>query len=208
VIQAEPVNLVEPPAVAGLVPDETALASRCRTGDRAAFEQLVRLTARGLHAMVYLQTGDHLLAEDITQETYLRAWRSILTLTDPSKFRGWLYAIASKTVVSNARWHKRRKRAGATADDLAMLLVSDPAPPPDELASDQEQRTAALEALRALPAQYRQVLALRYLAGADYQSMARQLSLSNGSLRGLLSRGLSLLRQRLNANEVTEPPEE
>jgi len=54
-----------------------------------------------------------------------------------------------------------------------------------------------LDALRGLPESYRQALSLRYLAGADYETIARQLALSNGSLRGLLHRGLDLLRKRM-----------
>ena len=54
---------------------------------------------------------------------------------------------------------------------------------------------ASLSILRSLPHEYRQVLMLRYLAGADYETIARQLALSNGSLRGLLHRGLAMLRR-------------
>jgi RNA polymerase sigma factor (sigma-70 family) len=69
---------------------------------------------------------------------------------------------------------------------------------PSESAERREQATQILHALRQLPEEYRQVLALRYLAGADYDTIARQLALSNGSLRGLLARGLAMLRQNVD----------
>ena len=66
-------------------------------------------------------------------------------------------------------------------------------------AEDAEERERAMEMLRGLPAEYRVPLALRYLAGADYQTITKQLALSNGSLRGLLQRGLAMLRERMKS---------
>jgi RNA polymerase sigma factor (sigma-70 family) len=71
------------------------------------------------------------------------------------------------------------------------------APPPDEQAHRAEQRERVLAVLRSLPEEYRLPLTLRYLAGADYETIGTQLGLSNGSLRGLLHRGLKMLRARL-----------
>ena len=73
-------------------------------------------------------------------------------------------------------------------------------PPPDEAAVQQESRQQVLAALRSLPDEYRLPLSLRYLAGADYDTISEQLGLSNGSLRGLLHRGLKMLRARLPAD--------
>ena len=53
--------------------------------------------------------------------------------------------------------------------------------------------------LKELPQEYRDVLSLRYLAGADYETIARQLAISNGSLRGLLSRGMKMLREKMTS---------
>jgi RNA polymerase sigma-70 factor (ECF subfamily) len=78
-----------------------------------------------------------------------------------------------------------------------MEHLPDAAPPPDDAAARHEQRQRALSVLRSLPEEYRQVLTLRYLAGADYEQIARQLALTNGSLRGLLHRGLAMLRNQL-----------
>jgi RNA polymerase sigma-70 factor (ECF subfamily) len=84
-----------------------------------------------------------------------------------------------------------------------MLTVADASPGAAEQLQRDEQRQQALTALRQLPEEYRQVLTLRYLGGADYDTIARQLALTNGSLRGLLHRGLALLRTRLADDEKT-----
>src|ERR1700761_4075337 len=93
-------------------PDE-ALALRSRNGDREAFEELVRRTSRGLFARLYLETGDPHKAEDLAQEAYLLAWRSIRSLADAKAFRGWLWTIAHSALLQDVRRNLKRKSAGA-----------------------------------------------------------------------------------------------
>ena len=69
---------------------DEALVVRSRRGDRAAFEELVRRTARLLFAHLYLKTSDVHKTEDLVQETFLIAWRSIADLDEPKTFRAWL----------------------------------------------------------------------------------------------------------------------
>ena len=85
-----------------------------------------------------------------------------------------------------------------------MLTLADARPTPAQSAESDEQRRRALSVLRDLPPAYREVLSLRYLAGADYDQIARQLALSNGSLRGLLHRGLAMMRKRFDADAERE----
>jgi RNA polymerase sigma-70 factor (ECF subfamily) len=180
--------------------DET-LVVRSQAGDRAAFEQLVRRTARGVYARLYVQVGDVHRTEDLVQETYLRAWRSIATLGAPKTFRGWLYAIAARVLLDAGKHESRQKRGrGATrsAGDALEMVAANVVAIDDSL-DHAEQRAAALEALRDLPEEYRQILTMRYLAGADYDTIAQQLAITNGSLRGLLSRGMKMLRAKMKA---------
>ena len=175
------------------------LVQRSRGGDREAFEELVRLTARLVFARAYLECGDAHAAEDLVQETYLRAWRSVRQVKDANSFRPWLMSILHAVVIDAARHRDRKKRSGNTGQ---LTDVPDPQTRPDDAAAKDEEREAALAALRGLPEEYRQVLTLRYLAGADYETIGRQLAISNGSLRGLLHRGLAMLRERLNKSEM------
>ena len=175
---------------------ETALVVRARDGDRAAFEELVRRTSRLVFARLYLDTGSAHRAEDLLQETLLLAFRSVSRITDPAGFRPWLLAIAHNTLISAARRDARRKKAVPPADTPPDALHA-PGPSPDESARREEARGQVLAALRTLPDEYRLPLALRYLTGADYETIGEQLGLTNGSLRGFLHRGLKLLRDRL-----------
>ena len=176
------------------------LVARSRGGDRSAFEQLVRRTARMVYARQYLETRDAHRAEDLAQETYLLAWRSIGQLADASGFRAWLLSIARSVATDAYRRDARKKRysRGKREDfEAASGGLRDPTPPPDEAAALEEKRRRVAGALKALPEEYGLPLTLRFIAGADYDTIGCQLGLSNGSLRGLLSRGMAKLRETL-----------
>src|SRR5215212_4662507 len=124
-------------------PTDGKLAERSRRGDRAAFEQLVRRTARLVYARQYLETRDPHRAEDLTQETFLLAWRSIAQLSDPQGFRAWLLTIARSAATDAYRHDARKKRAdGGRRGDFAAAAdtVADPAPAPDASAEREESR--------------------------------------------------------------------
>ncbi|MFT3784652.1 MAG: RNA polymerase sigma factor [Tepidisphaeraceae bacterium] len=174
-----------PPSIAAddPLPD---LARRAQGGDRSAFDELVRNSARLVFAVLRIDCSDRHSAEDLVQETYLRAWRSIRSLRDPSHVRAWLLTIAKRALVDQAR---RRKPT------LDLDNVAPPATDTKEDSSDDQQK--AIDALRGLPEEYRLPLTMRYLAGADHETIRRQLGLTDGALRGLLHRGLTLLRNVL-----------
>jgi RNA polymerase sigma-70 factor, ECF subfamily len=176
---------------------DVALVRQACTGDRAAFDELVRRTARLVYARLYLDTGDPHRAEDLLQETLLRAFRALPQLSDPAGFRPWLLAIAHNVLTDAARREARQKRAAPPRSDTPLGLLPAAGPPPGRDSEREELRQQVLAVLRSLPEEYRVPLTLRYLAGADYETIGTQLGLSNGSLRGLLHRGLKMLRERL-----------
>ena len=176
---------------------EIDTVTRAKAGDRAAFEELVHRTGRLVFAKLYLETGNPHRAEDLVQETYLLAFRSLRQLTEPKSFRPWLLGIAHRAMLDAAKRDNRQKRSGPTVGDAPLSLVAGQESDPSEMVGREESRLAVLNALRGLPEQYRMPLSLRYLAGADYETIGLQLGLTNGSLHGLLHRGLKLLRERL-----------
>ena len=180
--------------------NEEGLVRNARAGDREAFEELVRRTSRMVYAKLYLDTGDAHAAEDLVQETYLRAFRSLHQLTDPRGFRAWLMTIGKSALIDSVRRAEAVRRlppprAGQEALDRA-------AAPEGEDAGIAETRDKVRVILQSLPEEYRLPLTLRYIDGADYDSIQMQLGLSPGSLRGLLYRGLQLLRRAVK-QEVT-----
>jgi RNA polymerase sigma-70 factor (ECF subfamily) len=177
---------------------EEALVRSARDGDRAAFEELVRRTSQLLFARLYLETGDTHRAEDLVQETFLLAFRSVKDLDNPASFRSWLLKIAQNVAIDAARRDLARKRFSVVGSQSAQLnSVADKSADADEQAAQEETRQQILAFLRSLPEEYRLPLTLRYITGADYETICLQLGLTNGSLRGLLHRGLKLLRSKL-----------
>jgi RNA polymerase sigma-70 factor (ECF subfamily) len=177
---------------------EVNLVQSAQRGDRAAFEELVRRTSRLVFARLYLETGDAHQAEDLLQETLLTAFRTIGQLTDPAKFRSWLLRIAQNQAIDAARRQKRLKRTPT----LVVRSATDDAPSPEDHALQHELRQRVLAILRTLPEEYRLPVTLRYLGGADYDTIQMQMGLTNGALRGLLHRGLKLLRAEMEKADV------
>lgn len=177
---------------------DEALVRSAQGGDRAAFEELVRRTSRLVFARLYLETGDVHRAEDLLQEALLSAFRSLGELADPKGFRPWLLKIAHNLFLDAARRDARQKRATRSRSDATALHgVAGKEPAPEDHVAREELRGQVLAILRSLPEEYRMPLTLRYLGGCDYETIQAQLGLTNGALRGLLHRGLKLLRTRL-----------
>jgi RNA polymerase sigma-70 factor (ECF subfamily) len=187
---------------------EDSLVRRAQRGDRSAFEELVRRTSRLVFARLYLETGDTHQAEDLLQETLLSAYRTLDQLEEPGKFRSWLLRIAQNAAIDAARHGSRLKRGPEPKEGTERLrLVPGPSPGPDEQAERDELRQKVLAVLRSLPEEYRLPLTLRYIAGADYQTIEMQMGLTNGALRGLLHRGIQLMRAEMQPfmNDLVPP---
>jgi RNA polymerase sigma-70 factor (ECF subfamily) len=170
---------------------DSDLVQRAQRGDRAAFDELVRRTSRLVFARLHLDTGDVHLAEDLLQETLLTAFKALGQLAEPDKFRAWLLRIAANTSANANRHERCQKRMPPSHGSL----TAGADPEPIERLEHEERRRQVLDLLRSLPEEYRLPLWLRYFGGADYETIQAQMGLTNGSLRGLLHRGLKMLRE-------------
>lgn len=181
---------------------EDVLVRRARKGDREAFEELVRRTSRLVYARLYLDSGDAHLAEDLVQETYLRAYRSIEQVLEVNGFRKWLLTVAHSVALDAHRRGASRRRTAPSR--MSQEVLEERPASAEERPEVTEKREKVRAVLQSLPEDYRLPLMLRYLDGADYDTITMQLGLSNGSLRGLLHRGLKLLRGALESENHHE----
>jgi RNA polymerase sigma-70 factor (ECF subfamily) len=169
-------------------PGSTAdLARRVRRGDRAAFEQLYRLHARGVHALLAARLAPH-EAEDRVQLVFLNAWAARGELREPERCAAWLYAIARRV----ASAHARERRSEPLSEHCA-----DPRGAPDSSREAHEEGAIVLAELRALPEAYRETLALRLLGELSGAEIAERTGRTYGSVRVNLHKGLEMLRERL-----------
>jgi RNA polymerase sigma-70 factor, ECF subfamily len=176
---------------------DAVLVGRARAGDRDAFEELVRRTSRLVYARLYLDSGNAHRAEDLLQETYLLAFRSLHRLEDPAGFRRWLLTIAQRAAIDAGRRASRLKRTTPLVSETPLAAIPGKCPSPERQAQREELRQRVLGVLRSLPEDYRLPLTLRYIVGANADEIGTQLGLTNGALRGLLHRGMKMLRDRL-----------
>lgn len=177
-------------------PDK-ALVLRARSGDRSAFEELVRRTSRLLFARFYLDTGNPDRVEDLIQETFLLAYRSLYQLADPDGFRRWLITLARNVRIDQVRKATRLKRLAPVTADVPLGTIPSAGPSPDEAALREELRQQVLEVLRTLPEEYQLPITLRYIVGVDFNTIGEHLGVSKSAVRSLLYRGLKVLRNRL-----------
>ena len=155
-------------------------------GDREAFEMIIRAHSRTLFAIAYgvLQSREE--AEDVVQDSLVKAWKTRWRVRDPEKFRAWLAAIARH----KAHDVFRRRRTVPLAHETIEINERETADP-----SELDQRLHS--ALALLPELHRAALTLRYFEEMDYRSIENTLGLTNGALRGILGRALASMRKQL-----------
>jgi RNA polymerase sigma-70 factor (ECF subfamily) len=167
-------------------------------GDRDAFEMIIRTQSRALFAIAYGVLQNREEAEDVVQDTLVKAWKTRWRVRDPEKFPAWLSTIARH----RARDVARRRRSVPFPDEAEGAI--DPGCE-EAVASSREKEVneQVRAALATLPELHRAALTLRYFEAMDYASIERTLGLSNGALRGILGRAMSAMRQRLRPAPVT-----
>lgn len=158
-------------------------------GDRDAFEMIIRSSSRTLFAIAYgiLQSREE--AEDVVQDAFIKAWKSRWRVREPEKFPAWLAAI----VRNRARDLIRARKTVPLGDELDQTADDSTTVPNQSPEVNGEIRAA----LAALPEMQRTAIALRYFEEMDYGTIEQTLGLTNGALRGILGRGLQLMRRRL-----------
>lgn len=166
---------------------------QCQQGDVASFDQLVRRWQEPLLNYTHRLTGDRAAAQDIVQETWMVVIRGLLTLKDVTRFRAWLYRIASH----KCQDHWRRKRV---RQQVAEELQQQSATPAGPANANQSEVDAAF---RRLPPESRVVLALMYLEDFSIGEMARVLSLPEGTVKSRLFHARQQLRQLMEKDYGT-----
>lgn len=189
---------------------EVELVVLARSGDQDAFEQLVLDNEKRIYNLVLRMVGNPEDALDLSQETFLKAWKALPEFKGDSTFSTWVYRLASNTCLDFLR---RRKRQQETMGSLLSLDDEDAPPPPSDdrfqpqLQLERSERTLALKrGLEALPEHHRQVLILRELSGLSYQEISDTLSLDIGTVKSRLTRARLALRKILLEDGNFFPP--
>jgi len=155
-------------------------------GDREAFEMIIRTHSRTLFAIAYGILQNREEAEDVVQDSLVKAWKTRWRVREPEKFPAWLATIARH----RAHDTFRKRRTVPLSEQMHEPIESELK---DTIALDRQLQSA----LAALPELHRAALTLRYFEEMDYQSIETTLGLTNGALRGILGRALATMRKQL-----------
>lgn len=178
---------------------DPALVAKARTGDAEAFRALVDRHSRGLFRLAFRMTGNETDAEDVVQDSFLRAYRQLNKFDERAAFSTWLYRIAVNCALDLVRLRKRRPEQQLLDGNL-----DDPWPPaksnepaPDRLALSGEFRERVTQAMEELSAAERAAFVLRHFEGLRIEEVSRIMGCQPGAAKHSVVRAVQKLRRAL-----------
>jgi len=199
----------------GITTEDVALVADLKAGSEEAFAVLIAQYHQPLYSLIARSLNDPADAADITQEVFIKVFRSIRGFHGGSSLRTWLYRIALHEASNQRRWWSRHKKQEITIDSsfeadpdaennhlsLAATLA-DRSDSPFDHAAQAEIRERVEAALRQIPEAFRTVVILREIEGFAYEEIAEILNVNLGTVKSRLTRGRSALRTILNADGI------
>ncbi len=176
-------------------------------GGLPTWENIVRAHSARVYRLAYRLTGNPHDAEDLTQEVFVRVFRSLSSYT-PGTFEGWLHRITTNLFLDSAR-RKQRIRFEGLADEMAHRLPGSE-PTPAQAFDDSHLDDDVQNALKALPPEYRAAVVLCDIEGFSYEEIAATLGVKLGTVRSRIHRGRAQLRSALEHRRpvpVSVPPQ-
>jgi RNA polymerase sigma factor (sigma-70 family) len=180
---------------------DAELVRQALAGRNGAYEELARRWAPRITALCHARLGRGGAAEDLAQETLLRGFRGLGSLSEPGKFGPWLAGIAVRTCRD---WLKARQRSEVRISEMS---ADDPVDfaagggrRPDEEVEHRDALAALMAEVEALPVDYREVLMLFYYEDLTYREIAELLGVSSATVNVRLTRARAMLRERLNGS--------
>jgi len=173
--------------------DESGLVDKAGNGDRVAFEKLYRLNRNRIYALMWrLSGGDAALAEDLLQDSFIRAWQKLDSFRGDSKFGTWLHKLAANVALSD-----RRTRVRRLEHETALNIVT------ERLATGEKdvyagERMDLEQAISKLPERARTVLVLYDIEGYSHAEIAEIAGMAVGSSKAQLHRARNLVREELD----------
>ncbi|MCX6908645.1 MAG: sigma-70 family RNA polymerase sigma factor [Verrucomicrobia bacterium] len=184
--------------------DDAALVERARANDPAAFDELVERYKQRVYGIIYHMTSNHEDANDLAQETFIRAYKNLHRFKGDSSFYTWLYRIAVNTTINFLNTHRRRAKNFLSLDDVDARIQDDPdfiertsgAGPDGEVAAN-ELMQQLNTALQKLSPDHRLVVTLYDIQGLSHAEIARITNSSEGTVRSRLYYARLQLQQLL-----------
>jgi RNA polymerase sigma-70 factor, ECF subfamily len=200
----------------GVTMEDAALVADLKAGSEEAFSVLIAQYHQPLYSLIARSLNDPADAADITQEVFIKVFRSIRGFNGDASLRTWLYRIALHEASNQRRWWSRHKKQEITIDtpaesdvegDSGLCLsatLADRGDSPFDRVAQSEVRERVEAALRQLPEAFRTVIILREIEGFAYEEISEILDVNIGTVKSRLTRGRSALRTLLvNKSVIT-----
>jgi RNA polymerase sigma-70 factor (ECF subfamily) len=177
---------------------DAAAVARARAGDREAFRALVERHSRNVFRLAFRMTGNEEDAEDVVQETFLKAYRNLPRFAGQSEFSTWLHRIAANCAVDSlrrgaSRWMQERPLEAESLEAAA----SDPTPERAFFGSEIHRRVA--RSLEGLSAMERAAFVLRHFEGRTIAEIGKTLGVRSGAAKNCVFRAVAKLRRDLGS---------
>ena len=185
------------PSVVAMIDDEHVV-ERCQAGDQDAFRLIVERYGDAVFGTAVLMTSDRALAEDLTQEAFVRAWRGIDGFRPGSPLKPWLLRIVVNGVISS----RRRRVLSVVPLPWAERAAAAQAGP-EAIAEQRDEHEGLRCALRQLPREQQRLLILRYFGELSVPEIARALRWREGTVKSRLHRALLRMRALLEDGQST-----
>ena len=180
---------------------EAALIARCTTGDEAACADLVAAHQRMVYGLAFNILGNRDDALDLSQDVFLRVFRTLSSFRGQSALRTWIYRIVVNQARNRQRWWRRRHRAEQVSLDDYLRNFGDLEARqdilPDRLLASKETAAKIWQAMDHLPFEQRTALILREVDGLRYDEIAYSLDIAVGTVKSRLTRARQALRAEL-----------
>jgi RNA polymerase sigma-70 factor, ECF subfamily len=186
-----------------MTPSDEDLVGAFQSGDIAAFDVLVGRWDRKIQGVVFRLVGSHEEARDISQETFLKAYRALGTFKKEARFSSWLYQIAVNA--TRDRMRRRRRRNDLSLEDVdesAESALRDGSPSAFDLLEFGDLSRLVAAAMADLPDEQREVVILKEYQGLTFPEIAETLAVPLSTVKTRLYRGLGQLRLRLERQGV------
>ena len=178
--------------------DDSELIALSKSGNAEAYEELV-LRYQGIaHRTAYMVTRDQDIAQDISQDAFLKGFGAIQTFQDGSPFRRWLLRIVTNLALDRQRMLARDHRLGR----LICIGIADASPSAEAEFFALDRRRQILEAFHVLSIADQTMIAYKYFLGFSEEELAYALKCPRGTIKSRLSRSLTKLRRRLSQDDA------